>query len=433
MTDKKSMDTLKKLSSYNPLNINELMKYARQYSNFYKSLYKDLPDIAPIEKFPLTPSEQFWASNKSTKNTLLTGPLDDGILLRSGGTTGNPKFSVYSKIEWEICTQLAGEKFGLSHIESKDRVANLFFAGGLYGSYLFATRILELCPIDVVHLPIAGHTSNQEMGEILEQFKPNVLMGVPGTIIGLADHLRKNKMDGSYIKKIFFAGDFFFGDQESLIKSIFKNAAIYPISYASSDAGLIGYHDKTCGKDEYRSIDDYIHVEILDEHTLKNIDVPGKEGIIVITNLFRKLMPIIRYPAGDRGMWVENTAGKDRKFKLLGRSDEAARAGGIKFYVSEVRSLLNTYKNKIQFIDFQMILEHKNLKDHLTIKIATISAPKNLKRYEKEIISQLINSRPKTEILEAENICILIEWVLPEHLITSLKTGKIKRVIDQRE
>ena len=46
-------------------------------------------------------------------------------------------------------------------------------------------------------------------------------------------------------------------------------------------------------------------VEILDEETLEPVSKVWQEGLVVLTNLTRKLMPLLRYPVGDRGMWTE--------------------------------------------------------------------------------------------------------------------------------
>lgn len=34
-------------------------------------------------------------------NRLLTGPMTDGVVFKSGGTTGAPKFSVFTHGEWD--------------------------------------------------------------------------------------------------------------------------------------------------------------------------------------------------------------------------------------------------------------------------------------------------------------------------------------------
>ncbi|GHH85362.1 hypothetical protein [Streptomyces capitiformicae] len=59
--------------------------------------------------------------------------------------------------------------------------------------------------------------------------------------------------------------------------------------------------------------------EVVDDDSSETITEPGRPGRLVVTDLGCRLMPVIRYPTGDRGEWVDRGAGR---FRLLGRSDE---------------------------------------------------------------------------------------------------------------
>lgn len=414
----------------------EMIRYARKHSPFYKNLYKDLPDIVQLKDVPLTPQESFWAANKMPKSDVLTGTLSEGLVVRSGGTTGNPKFSVFAHDEWTIYTNTTGEGFAKGAIEDGDILANLFPAGNMYGSFLFVTRYLESCPKKVVHLPIASHVGLEELPEIFKEFKPNVLATVPTTLMHMAEFFQKNVKDFDFkqIKKVFFAGEPLFDDQRERLKEIFPNIQIFSIGYASVDAGMLGYVDQTCLPNEHRVFSEHTVIEIIDEKTLKPIEEENKEGIIVVTNLYRKLMPIIRYPVGDRGMWVESKGTLDRKFKLLGRSEEAASVGGIKFQVSHIRSMLAPYKEKLQIVDFQLISLHHNNKDRLVLKIASRLKEQQLTPHDQTIISELIRLYPLYhEIMKEGGIDpIQIEWIKAEQLEINRRTGKLRRVSDRR-
>ena len=118
----------------------ELVDYARANSRFYSEYFKDIPDDeSDISKFPIMAQEQYWAANNLENNTLLTGKLDAGIVFKSGGTTGNPKFSYFTNEEWHEFVKISG--FGYKHngIKPGDKVANLFYAGELYASFIYIT------------------------------------------------------------------------------------------------------------------------------------------------------------------------------------------------------------------------------------------------------------------------------------------------------
>jgi phenylacetate-CoA ligase len=144
-------------------------------------------------------------------------------------------------------------------------------------------------------------------------------------------------------------------------------------------------------------------------------------------------MPIIRYPAGDLALWVESAETPFRKFKLQGRSDEAARLGTISVYFEDTRyTVMNTLK-EIKGIQFQIILNHYAHKDELIFRIAGHGL-----NADNKILDRLLESFKKekpvyTDILEKNLIHPLkIEIVEMSQLETNLRTGKLKRVIDNR-
>jgi phenylacetate-CoA ligase len=65
----------------------ELIKLVREKSPFYKKLYADLPDDAKLTDLPVLSLEEFWKANGLKNNTVLTGPMHDGVVFKSGGTT----------------------------------------------------------------------------------------------------------------------------------------------------------------------------------------------------------------------------------------------------------------------------------------------------------------------------------------------------------
>ncbi|MFD0351350.1 hypothetical protein ACFQ0M_45545 [Kitasatospora aburaviensis] len=72
----------------------ELVDFARRNSPFYAELYRDLPArVEHLHQLPVIEQTAFWAANSWPDNRLLTGPLTDAGVYKTGGTTGVPKFS----------------------------------------------------------------------------------------------------------------------------------------------------------------------------------------------------------------------------------------------------------------------------------------------------------------------------------------------------
>jgi phenylacetate-CoA ligase len=174
-------------------------------------------------------------------------------------------------------------------------------------------------------------------------------------------------------------------------------------------------------------------IEIVDADTGEVISETGRVGRVLITNLTRKLMPIIRYPAGDLAMWMESAETPYRKFKLQGRSDEAARLGTISVYFEDTRTLVMKTLGEVKGLQFQMILNHFNHKDELILRIAGQSLRPDEKIVER-VIEAFKNDKPVYPSILSKNLIhpLKVEIVDMHQLEGNLRTGKLKRVIDKR-
>ena len=90
--------------------------------------------------------------------------------------------------------------------------------------------------------------------------------------------------------------------------------------YGASELDLIAFQNPN---DEWQVNSETLFVEILDEN---NQPVPyGTEGKIVITSLFNRAHPFIRYEIGDTGILDEkSTLKKPILKKLIGRTNDVA-------------------------------------------------------------------------------------------------------------
>lgn len=408
----------------------ELIRFARRHSPFYRELYDGLPSSARLADLPVLSQEAFWNANGLTDNKVLTGPMRDGVVFKSGGTTGQPKFSVFSQREWKVFNEAFGAGIAKGIIAPGDRVVNLFYVGQLYGSFLFINKSLEESPVGVLQLPVAGSTDIEETMRIIKDFNADTLAGVPTTIMNLAERMRR----GPGIKKILFGGEPFYKDQSERLRQIFPKARIHSIGYASTDAGMLGYCDRSCAPGEHRYFGRHTVLEILDEVTLRPIEETGREGLIVVTNLTRTLMPIVRYPVGDRGLWIEPRGRSDRKFRLMGRSEEAARIGLVKLYVEDVRQALERHRKRLAISEFQLVIIHHARLDGLILRLASGHSSQTLRPHAAKIAAAVHRARPLYEqfVQEKKVHPIRIEWVKPGSLEVNARSGKLRRVIDRR-
>ncbi len=402
----------------------ELVSFVVEKSPFYRELYQGY-DLNNWDHLPLIDQDSFWKANTSSGGKVLTDAAE-GILFRSGGTTGNPKFSIFSMLEWDAFTSEFARAMDLAGFKSGERVANLFYAGDLYASFLFINKSLENMKTKVISLPIAGHIGAEGILAALEQYEADVICGVPTTLMNLR---AVAKAPLSRIKKIFYGGESLFDDQEEALKSIFPNAIFSSIGYASVDGGHLGISHKDDGRGIHRVFSPTSLMEIVDENTGEVIREAGRSGKLIYTNLIRSLMPIIRYPVGDSARWIPGHIGD--RFILEGRTDEGARVGPVTFNRDDFKDIVARLGIVHDVLGFQFEIDRQKALDELTIKIA-LRHPDTINS--QVILSAIFEQRPMIYKSFKEGLIaapvILIERL--ENLAVNSRTGKLKLVIDKR-
>ena len=411
--------------------LKDIVEHAKTHSPYYRELYKGI-DSNVLSDLPVVDQGLFW------KSEVLTQKKPDGLVFKSGGSTGAPKYSYFTNLEWESFCKAFGQGMSEGILENGDRIGNLFYVGDLYASFLFIKDSLQAIPADkkkLTQFPIAGQTDHAQILKTLEEFDINVIAGVPSAILTLFEKYSQNKSAYPKLKleKLLFGGESLYDDQQRALLEIFPNIQISSIGCASVDGGLLGYSSKDCQHGEHRVFDGANIIEIVDPDTLAVITEKNKVGKVLLTNLTRKLMPIIRYPAGDLAMWVEDSIAPNRKFKLQGRSEEAARLGTLSVYFEDSREMVMKVLSSVSGVQFQMILKHFAHKDELTFKISGMDL-KSIEQNKKKILEAFLQEKPGyVDILKKNLIHPLnIEVVSPAHLEANARTGKLKRIIDLR-
>ena len=157
--------------------LQDLVSRVRQSSPFYREYYSALPNKITIRDLPILDQTKFWQANTIRDNCVLTGPMHDGVVFFSGGTTGNPKFSIFSRDEFTEFTRTFGTGMAASGLRAGDRVANLFRAGQLYASFMIMSKSFELGPEPVLQFPITATTPHPEALKVIRDFDVDVIAG----------------------------------------------------------------------------------------------------------------------------------------------------------------------------------------------------------------------------------------------------------------
>ena len=180
--------------------------------------------------------------------------------------------------------------------------------------------------------------------------------------------------------------------------------------YGASELDLIAFENPD-GKWQINS--ETLFVEILDEDD--NILPYGTEGRLVITSLYNKSQPFIRYDIGDVGMLSkESTLKKPILKKLVGRTNDIAilpsgkKAAGLTFYYI-TKSIIQNDGDVKEFVIEQLKLN--------TFKIIYVSSKHLSEEKIKKITTEMENYLEKG---------LQISFEKQEKLVRS-KSGKLKQ------
>ncbi|MEV0411374.1 AMP-binding protein [Streptomyces sp. NPDC050448] len=412
----------------------DLVRFARDCSPFYADLYADLPPhVSRITDLPVVDQDAFWAANTLHGNRVLTAPLGEAVVFKTGGTTGTPRFSCYTREEWQEFVTAFGAGMVDAGLRPGHRVADLFYAGELYASFLFILDSLAHAPVANVRLPVGGGAPLESTVATLEDFAAHVVAGTPTTLCRLAEHLTSAGRQLPGVELLFFGGEALFADQRRLLSAAFPNATPRSLGYASVDGGLLGRPVPGPDPRTHRAFTPHTVVEILDETTGEPIREAGRPGRVVVTQLFRRLMPVIRYPAGDRAEWTDTEGGA---FRILGRAEEGVRVGPVSLYWQDVTDAVAEADTEGRVTGMQLVVRRWEGRDGLVLRLATTPGqdPAGLEVFAKEVVTGLNTARPLYPDSVAAGFVhpLRVEWARHRDLVVNSRSGKLVRVIDER-
>ncbi len=405
--------------------INRLLARIIDSPYYRRIIAKSGASFETFTRLPLLDRETFYRHSPPESEEILTGPMTDAYVYASGGTTGNPKFTLYSNAEYCYVTDVLTDIYRNAGLCREDRVANLFIAGNLWTSFNVAGRALE--NLGCLHLPVGGASDLENMLKYLQLFKVNAVVGLPSIIIKLAEEIQRRQLN-IRIEKILYGGEHLRPQTCEFLKKAVGAVSIRSAGYACVDTGPIGWQCDHLEGSVHHVLDHYCYVEILDLATLRPVS-DEKPGEIIATNLDRVLMPVVRYRTGDLGRWVrvENCPCGFRglSFELLGRCDDLLVIGGINLMPVDVAAGLSTLPVSQSF---QIVARTSSGKDLLVLRI---EAEEKLE--DARVLAALKKGSYKiAESLHEHWMNVEVEWFRPGEIKRNERTGKLKAVIDER-
>ncbi|MBC7543593.1 MAG: hypothetical protein H7338_12770 [Candidatus Sericytochromatia bacterium] len=334
---------------------------------FYRGRYGS-PVLHTLEDWwalPILERADLYANTPPQGDGLLCLPLTNGHVLRSGGSSGAPKVSIFSFDDYETDMRFAATGGYAAGIRPGDRVGNLFMAGRLYGSYLSTNRMLEL--IGCLSFPLLTVAPVDEVIECLVKYGVDTVIGTPSHLMTIFEAAMG--VPGIRLRKAFYTGEQLYANDRAYFMDTLGLTTFASIGYGTVDGGPIGYQCEFCTGGIHHVHGDHQFIEIVDPQTGRPVP-EGGVGDLLVTNLNRTVMPLIRFRIGDSASWVPGLCPCGRstpRLDLLGRSDDMLIVANANIEYGQILAALaglNALSSAVQ-----VIADRQGRRDTLSVLI----------------------------------------------------------------
>lgn len=333
----------------------EIVDFHLKHNPFYQQLYgkkvfENWEDLPVLTKKELQqPLQQRLAEGYTLKNTFVN---------KTSGSSGDPFIFAKDKFSHAITWSSYFYRFGWFGIDFNHSYQARFYGIPLDPIGYRKERIKDYLSCRF-RFPIFD-LSDAFLKKILFHFKTkkfDYIDGYTSSIVLFAKFLKsKNiilKTICPTLKVCMVTSEMLFEEDKILLEKQFGIPIVN--EYGASELDLIAFQNP---EGEWQVNTETLYVEILDTD---NRPVPnGQEGRIVITSLYNKAHPFIRYDIGDIGILDEKSTPKKTLLKtLVGRTNDIAvlpsgkKSPGLTFYYV-TKSVIEDDGNVKEFIIRQL-------------------------------------------------------------------------------
>ena len=388
----------------------DIVAYHLNQNAFYKSLAPHL-NLNDWNTVPVMTKKDLQQPLKERLSKAFT--LKNVYINKTSGSSGDPFIFAKDKFSHAMTWAIIQDRFGWYHLDFNRSRQARFYGIPLdkkgYYKERFKDWLSKRFRFSVFDLSDAAFTKHLKT---FESTSFDYINGYTSSIVQFAKFLERQQVILTSVcptlKACVVTSEMLFDNDKKLMEHQFGVPVIN--EYGASELDLIAFQN--VNKD-WQLNSETLFVEILDEHD--NSLPLGEEGRIVITSLYNKAHPFIRYDIGDIGVLSKKSTTRIPILKkLIGRTNDIAilpsgkRAAGLTFYYI-TKSIIEDDGNVKEFIIEQ-------LEKHL-FKIIYVSS--NL----------LSEDKKQTIITEMENYLekgLTITFERQDRLKRS-KSGKLKQ------
>ncbi|RAJ17916.1 phenylacetate--CoA ligase family protein [Olleya aquimaris] len=402
--------TTEQYSNYLSKQLLAIVDFHLEHTPFYKSLCECIDtsnwnDLPVLNKSNLQQPLEHRLSDKYTPKTIYTN--------KTSGSSGTPFVFAKDNFAHAITWVTFMQRYGWFNIDLNTSKQARFYGIPLdtkgYYKERFKDWLGNRYRFSVFDL------SDDALEKVLRKFKRtqfSYINGYTSAIVQFAKFLeRKNitlKTICPTLNVCIVTSEMLFDDDKKLLEQQFGIPVVN--EYGAAELGLIAFQDK---HNNWLVNSNHLYVEILDDN---NQPVPyGQTGKIVITDLYNRAHPFIRYELGDLGsLSTKSTLQHPVLEKLIGRTSDLVqlpsgkKAAGLTFYYV-TKTVMSKEANVKEFIIEQLELD--------TFRVSYV-ATETLTEAQKEAVQQAV------DIYLEPNLKLYFEQ---ETVLNRQKSGKLKQ------
>jgi phenylacetate-CoA ligase len=310
--------------------------------NFYKKKLDQagikpsrIKTLADFRKIPFTSSLEMLEELK--KRPSECSLYTDDITRMNFSPSGQELYPVYqTKRDLKKMHEVCARTLKAAGVRKEDICVvtygyHLFIAGLFYQSQLeyYGAKVIPL-----------GPGESERAIHLINQYEVSVLITNPTFALKLAS-------GGIPSVRILFVGGEPFTSVEGYPQRV-RNAFGRDLSIIDSySMALCMPVARSCQFERgLHVMDDLIYSEVIDPSTGENVPC-GEKGELVITHLYKEASPLLRYRTGDLTYMIREKCRCGREMTLpkgvIGRTDEMLKIKGVKFWPSQVSSILKGF------------------------------------------------------------------------------------------
>ena len=348
-----------------------LLADIRERSAFYREKYAglDLAGVRSWEDFARLPLTEKADLRDAYPLGLQAVPDEDIVRIHSSsGTTGTPVIIPYTRRDVDDWAAMFARCYEMAGVGRRDRV-HITPGYGLWTAGIGFQAGAERLGAMVV--PIGPGNTDRQL-QMMIDLKSTVLCATSSYALLLAEEIeRRGIRDRIHLRKGIIGSERWGEKMRQRIAGEL-GVELYDIYGLTEIYGPgIGIScEHACGMHYW---DDYLHFEIIDQHTGEHVP-EGEIGELVITTLRKEGAPLIRYRTHDLTRFIPGECACGSPYPridtILGRTDDMVKVKGVVIFPAQVDEVLHEVEGASS--EFQIMIDHIDGHDVMTVFFETV-------------------------------------------------------------